>query len=124
MLKVNPKNTIMTASSIDELPENIKQFYEYTSNGKINYYNKVTDSIILLTNKDGMEGLFSLDLLEDYSHIDNEGTLWMGHHTWKLPSVDGAPLFMESSDEIVVIAPRMMPETLIVQECNKVEACI
>ncbi len=124
MLKVNPANTIMTASSIDELPENIKKFYEYADNGEIDYYNKINDAEILLVNKDGEEGLFSLDLLGDYAHIDEEGTLWMGLRAWKLPSVDNAPLFLESSDEIVVIAPRAMPEALIVGGRNKVEGCI
>ena len=117
MLKINPENTVMIAGSIDELPEKIKQFYDYVNDGcKIESYSLISASSILLTNAVGQEAIFNLDLLEPYGHIDNEGTLWMGVHTWRFPSLEPAPLFLERDGEIVVIAPCEIPETMVVGE--------
>lgn len=116
MLKINPENTVMIAETIDELPDKIKQFYDYvTDSCKIESYSRISDSQILLINKVGQEAIFNLDLLEPYGHIDNN-VLWMGVHTWRFPSLDIAPLFLERDGEIVVIAPCEIPEALIVGE--------
>jgi hypothetical protein len=120
MLKINSKNTVMIAENVNELPNKIKQFYDYIDNGcKIKSYTRISNSQIMLMNKDGQESIFDLGLLKPYGHIDNEGTLWMGIHTWRFPSLEPAPLFLERENEIVVIAPCEIPEVIIVDEAKR-----
>ncbi|MDD4588903.1 MAG: hypothetical protein PHG06_00540 [Parabacteroides sp.] len=113
----------MIAENVDELPEKIQQFYDYVDDGcKIKSYTRLSNSQIMLMNKAGQEAIFYLNLLEPYGHIDNEGTLWMGVHTWRFPSLEVAPLFLERDGEIVVIAPCEIPDGMIVGESVRVEA--
>lgn len=116
MLTVNSENTVMIAENASELPEKIKQFYDYVDNySKIKSYTRISDSQIMLENMEGQEAIFDLGLLEPYGHIDND-VLWMGVHTWRFPSLEIAPLFLERDEEIVVIAPCEIPEGMIVGE--------
>jgi len=91
----------LKVSTAQDLPENLVEFYNLISTkDKIKNWD-VIGKLVCVKNERDEIGLFLHEQLKDYS--DRE---------WFLP-MRGAPLFIFSPEELIVVAPCELPTTLI-----------
>ena len=98
----NEENTLMSVANETELPENIRRFYHILDES-----DRVISTVaygknhMCMKNLNGERGLFHKDLL------NNKGEMY-------LPSMENAPLFIKTLDKIVVIAPCVIPDAVMI----------
>ena len=92
----------LKVSSAQDLPVNLFEFYDLiTPKDKIKKWDFVNGKFICVKSGNGEVGLFSKEALKNYT--DRE---------WFLPFA-GAPLFVCSSEELIVLAPFELPDKII-----------
>lgn len=91
----------LKVASAQDLPINIKEFYDLISKtDKIKNWDTVGNCICVKNEREDV-GLFPQEHLKDYTERD-----------WFLPW-RGAPLFIIDSEELIVVAPCELPASLI-----------
>ena len=91
----------LKVSSAQDLPSNLTEFYDLISEkDKIKNFDSIGKCICVKNERDEV-GLFPQEPLQQYTERE-----WF--MSWR-----GAPLFIFAPEELIVVAPCELPETLI-----------